>query len=237
MKEKIQERQIAIKTKIKEINEGYYVIKDGWEPNYLLTKNKTKISRINLMAIVLDKEWQGETINLVLDDGSGKIVLRSFEKIKNLESINVGESILVIGKVREYNNEKYIAPEIIKKTNTKWLKVRSLELKKLTKEEQDVQEKQTEKENSHNEELIKNSEPIKINTNNKDESENETFESVNEKIIELIKKLDSGEGALIEEIKEKAEEELKEEDVEKLIDKMLKEGEIFQNLPGRIKVL
>ncbi|MFC1686829.1 OB-fold nucleic acid binding domain-containing protein [Nanoarchaeota archaeon] len=229
MKEKIQERQIAIKTKIKEINEGNYVIKEGWEPNHLLTKSKIKISRVNLMAIVLDKESQGEIMSLVLDDGSGKIVLRSFEKIKNLETINIGESVLIIGKVREYNNEKYVAPEIIKKIDTKWLKVRSLELKE-TKEEQEIQKEELKEEDNEN---TKNKEPLSVSENEPVKIEEETFESVNEKIIELIKKLDKGEGALIEEVKEK----VNTSDSEEIIEKMLKEGEIFQNLPGRIKVL
>ena len=84
MPEQFQDRQIAVKLRISEIKEGDYVMEEGWKPNYLLTKKGEKVSRVNLMGVVLDKEESGSMFNLVLDDGSGKIIVRSFEEIKNL---------------------------------------------------------------------------------------------------------------------------------------------------------
>jgi len=207
MVEQYQERQVAVKVKIKEIMEGSYVVEEGWKPNYLLTKGGKKVSRANVVGVVLDKEERGAIANLVLDDGSGKIVIRSFEEIKNLKEIAVGEGVLVVGKIRVYNDEKYISPEIIKKVDNTWLKVRSLELGE-EKEEVKVEEE-------------------------KEEVEEEFFDSKNKKIIELIKELDKGEGALIEEVKEK----LAMDNSEEIIEKMLESGDIFQNSAGRVKVL
>ncbi len=133
MPEQFQDRQIAVKLRIKEIKEGNYVVEEGWKPNYLLTKEGEKVSRVNLMGVVLDKEESGSMFNLVLDDGSGKIIIRSFEEIKNLKEIGVGEGVLVIGRIRAYNDDNYIAPEIIKKIGAGWLKVRALELAKMLK--------------------------------------------------------------------------------------------------------
>ena len=135
--------------------------------------------------------------------------------MKNLNSVQIGTAILVIGKIRVYGGEKYIAPEIIKPIDKEWLKVRNLELEKKPTEEKT--ESDTKVETQLNEEVKKE----------------EEYDSDNKKIIELIKSLDSGDGALIEEIKEKSQI----NQIDEIIDKMLKEGEIFQNLPGKVKVL
>ncbi|MBT3465494.1 hypothetical protein HN451_10975, partial [archaeon] len=54
-----------------------------------------------------------------------------------------------------------------------------------------------------------------------------------QKIINLIKELDPGEGVMIEELISKS----MLNDTEKLIEKMLEAGDIYQNLPGKVKVL
>ncbi len=78
------------------------------------------------------------------------------------------------------------------------------------------------------------SEDVKVVKVKEEVKEEEKFLDLDDnKIRELIKELDQGEGALIEEVKEKA----KVEKVEELLEKMLEKGEIFQNLPGKVKVL
>ena len=37
MAEEFQERQVAIKSKIQDIEQGKYFTQEGWKPNYLLT--------------------------------------------------------------------------------------------------------------------------------------------------------------------------------------------------------
>ena len=54
-----------------------------------------------------------------------------------------------------------------------------------------------------------------------------------QKIIHLITELDKGDGVFIEEIIEKS----TLNETEKLIQNMLENGDIFQNYPGKIKVL
>ena len=49
MAEQFQERQVAVKTSIKEIKEGEYKVEEGWTPNYLLTKKGEKIILGNLI--------------------------------------------------------------------------------------------------------------------------------------------------------------------------------------------
>ena len=54
-----------------------------------------------------------------------------------------------------------------------------------------------------------------------------------QKLTNLIKELDTGDGVLIEEVISKS----PLNDTEQLIEKMLENGDIFQNLPGKVKVL
>ena len=54
-----------------------------------------------------------------------------------------------------------------------------------------------------------------------------------EKIKKIIEEMDTGDGVLIEEIISKS----PLNDTEEVIEKMLEAGDIFQNLPGKVKVL
>jgi RPA family protein len=229
-------RQVAIKTTIQNLLLGEYIQEKENEPNYLLTNTNQKIFRINLIAIVLSKEKQGAITNFVIDDGTGKIALRSFEENKTIDSLNIGNSILIIGKIRTYNQEKYISPEIIKLIDAEWLKLRSIELKHLISNQQNTPlpkevKKTDEKIENEDSTLENNTEEIDI----VDHSINQTNELLLpiEKITKLIKELDAGEGVLIEEIISTSQI----NETEKLLEKMLENGDIFQNSPGKVKVL
>lgn len=121
----MQKREIAFKVSITEVLNSPYVKEEGWTPNYLSVAGK-KVSRINLIATVVDKDES----SAVIDDSTGSIMLRTFEDNKWLVKVNVGDCVLVIGRPREYNNEKYIIPEIVKSVSSKWGLVRKLELSK-----------------------------------------------------------------------------------------------------------
>ncbi len=262
-------RQVACKLSLNGVIKGELVKGDDDSPNYLFTSDKKKIYRLNLIGIIINKEKVGSITNILLEDGTGKIIVRSFEENKSIETLQIGEIILVIGKVRMFNEEKYISPEIIKKKNPLWLKLRSLELKnnllekniepaeeELKKEvikNSIIEENGFEKGDIKTEKIETNNiEKNKLNTKNevkiKVESTKEENKELNEKIEEeieednllpfqkinsLILELDTGDGVLIEEIIERS----TLEDTENIIKVMLKNGEIFQIQPGKVKVL
>ena len=227
-------RQVAIKTTIQNLLLGKYIQEKENEPNYLLTKNDERIFRINLMAVILNKEKQGAITNFIVDDGTGKIALRSFEENKIIDSLGIGNSILIIGKIRTYNQEKYISPEIIKKIDAEWLKLRSLELKHLI----DHQKKEVVSEEIEKSESVKDVENEKV-VQQQTNGELEVIEKTEEiflpieKLTKLIKEMDKGEGVLIEEVISTSQI----NETEKLLEKMLENGDIFQNSPGKVKVL
>lgn len=97
-----------------------------------------KISRVNMVGNIIDKfdqEGEKKFTSMILDDGSGQIKLRAFgddvEKFKKLEP---GQTVVVIGVVRNWNNETYIQPEAISIQDPKYLLVRKLEIEKERKE-------------------------------------------------------------------------------------------------------
>lgn len=127
MKMEDKKRQIAIKIGIKEIIFGKYVKQEGWEPNYILTDNNIKVSRANIIGVIVSKNDDG----LVIDDSNATISMKSFDTSINYEDFNIGDTVQVIGRPREFENSKYFAIEIIKKIDSLWLKVRQKELDKI----------------------------------------------------------------------------------------------------------
>ena len=157
----------------------------------------------------------------------------------------------MIGKIRKYNEEKYLSPEIIRKIDPLWLKIRNTELKKNSEQKKEMDLKQvTIDENGERKKKEKKSErkqiPLKLEKEKEkiksSESQNkktettkivEDFSLPSEKIIKLIKERDKGQGVFIEELIEKS----SLDGTEKIIERMLENGDIFQNLPGKVKVL
>lgn len=203
-------RHIAYKVKIKDILEGDYIKDSPSEPSYILIGDK-QVSRVNLLGVVVSELINEQSYqSAMIDDGTGKILIRFFEPSPS--PLKLGDTILLIGKPREYNNERYIVPEIIKKIDDhRWIEVRKLEL-----ELQEIKrkEKETQEDKIQEEEI-------------KEESNSTT------KIYNLIKEIDDGDGADAEEVIKRS----NLEEAEKIIKNLLEEGEIFEIKPGKLKVL
>lgn len=129
-------RNTAFKLRIGDILMGKPILnEDKFKFLELGSKN---IVRVNVVGNVVDKyESQAESkfISVTLDDGSGQIKLKTFgddsDKTKSLEQ---GQTLIIIGVLRFWNNEIYINPEIIKPQDPKYLLLRKLELEKEKKE-------------------------------------------------------------------------------------------------------
>src|SRR3989344_4182018 len=122
------QRQIAYKLRIADILEGQFT-KDDISAGYIKL-NGINISRVNVISTLVYKQEQaGNYSSAVIDDGTGKISLRSFEP-DAFSKVDVGDILLVVGRIREFNNEKYVIPEITRKLESiEWLNLRRLELK------------------------------------------------------------------------------------------------------------
>jgi|WetSurMetagenome_2_1015567.scaffolds.fasta_scaffold27569_3 RPA family protein len=132
------QRQTANKMRIGDILRGKPIIEnEGTEnPRFkFLELGDRNIVRVNIVANIVDKyssEGEKKYLTFTIDDASGQIRLKIFgdDTSRFSQNITQGNTVIVIGVVRFYNNEIYISPEIIKITDPRYLLVRKLELDK-----------------------------------------------------------------------------------------------------------
>lgn len=206
-----QKRSTAIKIDIASLKTGTFVVKEGFEPSYVDTPYGD-VSRINSIGVVVSKSILDESFEI--EDGTGRIQIRkglvNYSDV-NIDNFQLGQIVNIIGKVRAFNNEIYIIPEIIKEVkNKKWIEVRKLEFQNL----KEVPKKNKLKEEIEEEDI---------------EESNPVFDS----ILKTIRELDHGEGVDSEMVLEK----LDNTNGKEALNKMLELGEVFEIKPGRIKVL
>jgi len=198
-------REIAAICMIDSLLNGRFVRTEGWNPSYFST-DFGDVSRVNVIGVVINKENAG---GVLVNDGTGSILLRNFEG-DVFGGLDLGDLILIIGRPRVYNEQKYILPEIIKKLNPKWGEYRKLQLGLLKKR------------------ML----PVKRESRVALETETKQVNHF-QKIMNFIKDLDDGNGAEIGEVIKRA----NTPNGEELIRKLIEEGEIFELKPGYVKIL
>lgn len=123
-------RNIAYKMRIGEIISGKPFL-EGERLKHVEIGTK-QVVRVNLIANIIDKyiqEGEKKFGSLTLDDGSGQIKAKSFgDDVDKFNEYNQGDTLVIIGLIRSWNNEVYITPEIMKKKDPLYLLVRKLEV-------------------------------------------------------------------------------------------------------------
>ncbi len=240
-------RLTAKKATIADIVSGQFVRKSGFESSYVLTKNSRKISRVRILGLVVDKfvSEDGNYATITLDDGTETMRAKAFINIKIFDSVVKGQLVDLFGKLREYEGEIYIMPEIIRQVDPNFETLRKLELKKISKEQEEKIKKlkELQKEATDLAELKiltkefmsdEDVEAILESQSATEEGSLETSEAKN-KILDLIEKLDAGQGADYQQIL--AQSALKENTVDITIQDLLESGVCFEPRPGKIKKL
>ena len=131
-------RETAHKLRIGDLLKAKIILDESGEnPNpklQFVELGDKKILRVNVIANVIDKfesESERRFASITLDDGSGQIRARLFgEEIQKFQDLIQGDTIIIIGILKSFNEELYILPDIIKKTDPKYLLVRKLEIEK-----------------------------------------------------------------------------------------------------------
>ncbi len=126
-------RGVAYKIPIMDITKGTFEPADSEEDvNYLLTPFNEKISRCRIMATVVSRHVGEEQrfAFLTLDDATDTISARAFgEEVELVKDFKPGDIVDVIGKIREYQGEKYVNIESMTKIDEpNWELVRKLEI-------------------------------------------------------------------------------------------------------------
>ncbi|MBI3190261.1 hypothetical protein HYZ41_01005 [archaeon] len=244
-----KKRITSVKTKISAITKGKYVAQEGFDPSYVLSNLGQRLSRVRVCATVVDKFLSdtGKFAAVTLDDGTDTIRTKVFNAVSMFEDISVGNIVDVIARVKEYNGEIYLVPEIITKVDDpNFQLLRELEIKnreKIMKKKHEIvmSYKSQTADMSELSRLLKERENIgedelesilQIQT-----TEETPKEDVNNKdsVLSLIEKLDAGQGCDYSELLEASK--LPEETIDSVVNELLSEGLCFEPKPGKIKKL
>lgn len=203
------QRHTAYKLIIKDLVSNNYVKREG-EVDYVEV-GELQVARTRILATIVNKmTYDNKSGFLVLDDGTETIRARVWEN--NFELIDnsvIGDLIDLIGRVRQYNEETYIVPEIIRKASPNFFVLRKLELGKKPSNKEESKESQNKDENKE--------------SPDKDE------------VYDVIKKLDKGSGAVLKDIMAKVK--LEKSDCLTLVRELMADGLVFEPKAGKYKVL
>jgi RPA family protein len=223
------DRLCAVITSIGDIIEAEYKEMPGWEPNYIMLHKRIKASRLNVIGTVIDIHLSNP-LSMTIDDGTGQIEVRSFDEVPKTPS--VGETIIVVGKPRKYNERLYISTELIRiMDDTSWVAHRKRQITLLKKYYSNLP-------------VIEEAEPAEVKEALAEEYPAREEESLDvkkeltdsERIYNMITEFDGGDGAQISIILEKCEKDGI-RNAEKAIQLMLEMGDIFEIKSGRVKIL
>jgi len=204
-------RQTAYKCTIATLAKGTFVKKQGWESSYVMTEYGD-FSRVNIIGVVVSKDNN----EMNIEDGTGQISGRMFEKTEQLEKIDVGSVVLVIGRPREFNNRIYLTIEIVKMIVPEWIAYRRKELSLIKRVREISEMPKVEK---------KVIEPEIIESKNTMGSK--------ERVAKLITELDHGDGAVIDDVLRLS----KISNGEEIISDMMMRGEIYESKAGYVKLM
>lgn len=229
-------RDIAYKVYIKDILDNEFIKAEGeFAPNYVMIGD-LQVSRVNIIGFLVQKDSR----IIVIDDSSSSITVRNFDEEDKFNNYNIGDMINIIGKIRVFNDQKYVNLEIIRKVDDPlWMKIRLKELNEIGEKKIQHNPKTSEQsskprsgaEQSSKTDVIEQSLETDDNINEKENLDKPL--SKFEEVINLIESNDKGGGVNISDIISKS----GLSDCDKVIESLLLKGEIFEIKPGVIKVL
>lgn len=205
-----------------------------------------EIVRVNIIANVVDKYTNDEKqyCSVTIDDGTGNIRIKSFsDNIRLLKNIEIGDTVVVIGLLRFFNEELYILPEIVKLTDPRWLIVRKLEFPKeysnieplpeLEKREE-LKNEQEEVEVEKIVDAIYTNTPVKIEENTEREA-NQEEKTLRTQIIDSIHDAENEGGIDIDKLIMSMKAPV--DEINSIITELLEEGTIYEPKPGSLRIL
>lgn len=206
-----KKRNIAFKVWIGDLVKGSYTRgEDEWDTGYIFINGKN-VSRVNLIGTIVSVYKSEDYVSYVLDDGSGNIKLKLWEA--GVKEFKVGDLVLVIGRIRNLNNETFVLPEIIRLVeNINWLVLRKLELV------------------SEYGERLKVTETAYSGVDTK-----EIVRNKRQEVLGMVENLDDGGGVDFMSIVSKSG--LSEEVIVEIVNNLIKDGELYEPQPGKLRIM
>lgn len=238
------ERLVAVRVRAADIAKARFFpgSRESMEAGYAITPLGERLSRANLLGTIVDR-FVGEDskyASVTVDDGSGAVRAKAFgEDVKLFERVKPGDAAVVIGKVKEYQGETYLAAESVRvlrpdEANEEILRKLEL-LDRLNDQRAVVEAVRRSAAGMSDEELREYARRMGMDA--------EALQSVLEaepedhkpRVLDVLGRLDEGGGVevmrLFEELK------LPDAAVERAVDELLEDGSIFEPSPGKFKVI
>ena len=218
---KARKRETAQKVWIVDLINSPFTAAEGWNPSTVQVDGR-KVARASILATVVAKfaSEAGNYASITMDDGTETIRSKAFgPDVAKFANARPGALVRFIGKVKEYNSERYLKPEIVHEvTDPNWVIVQKIELSP-----PDAAPPAPEDTKSNVPEHV---------------AENAIKEEdlgVQAKILNLIRTMANAEGADMDLVM--AQSQMESEDAKNIIIGLLKAGEIYEPKKGRLKVL
>ncbi len=243
----------AVRCRIKDVLKGKYVPTTDLTPGYVLLPIGVRAYKVMLHGVVTQIYInESRTYGfLVLEDGTGRIRAKFFSGIKMLENINRGDSVAVIGRIREYNEERYLAVTGIRKLQTPEEEATfrldmAVKLSRMLDAAKSIAKAIKSAESldealklcgHHPEYLVAGVYELERFVEEKSAAESRSADEkdLKEIILSIIKDNDEGDGVDYVKIIQLAG--LPESVVERVINELLEEGSCYEPKPGRIKMV
>ena len=214
----------AKKVRIVDLVNGEWVQQDGMEPSYVIAKTGERVSRARILATIVSKflSDDGNFGSLTIDDETDTMRAKCFKDMSILDGVETGQLVDIIGKVREYNGEIYLMPEVIRQVeDPNFLLLRKLEIMKCIKDiEKSGVSEGTEARNEDRK-------GVGVVGSSGEAEKND----LRKKLIEIIEASENG----IEYSKLIEQSGQPEEKVEPVVNDLLSEGICYEPTPGKIK--
>ena len=222
--------------RIEELLRGQYRrSEDGSEPSHVLSPWGTQIIRARVMGTVVDKFMRedGSYGTITIDDGSGLIRAKAWGKdVERIGKVSVGDLVDVIGRVREFEGEIYLAPDVVVSiSDPNWETVRTLEI---------VRERRELLSKGVRPNLVREPRPTQLDVEARGIPETvETLsqppvaDEVKNKVVSALRELP--EGATPSELAEQTQ--LEQQEVERALRDLLTEGRVYEPEAGKYKAV
>jgi len=108
----MQERMTAVRASVADIIRGTYNEENG---HHVVSPQGVELRRVVLVGfIVRQYVGQGSFASITIDDGTETIRAKAWGETQSLEQVETNTLAMIVGKVREYEDEVYIVPEIVR---------------------------------------------------------------------------------------------------------------------------
>ena len=126
----IPKRQTAYKFWIKDLYSGIPKVDEITQLKAFEVRRKNVV-RVNILGNIIETSVQENYGSMTIDDGSAQVRLKVWnDDVELIKNKQIGDFVLVVGRLSDFNNERYVRPEIVRNMTFDWALLRRLELNK-----------------------------------------------------------------------------------------------------------